>query len=84
MLMRYTSIRVLPLLCLLVLAVPVSSMARVTTALWYDKLPENVTFEVQPPMSKEAARQVAFGEAVYAEALELVRSEIPEERKVFV
>lgn len=84
MLMRYTSIRVLPLLCLLVLAVPVSAMARVATALWYDKLPENVTFEVQPPMSKEAARQVAFGEAVYAEALELVRSEIPEERKVYL
>lgn len=78
------AIRIVAVLSVLALCAPMPALARVASGVWFEKLPKGVTFDVAPAMSKDQARLAAFGEAVFAEALDLVKGGLSEERKVFL
>lgn len=69
---------------LFVVLLPLSGMARTTTALWYDKLPEGMAFETPPFTSKDQARLGAFADVVMEEAKVLLHADVPEERLVYL
>lgn len=82
--MKKHSICRLLLIALAVLSLAVPVQARMATAIWNETPAPDLPPEEQPLASRTQAREAAFADAVFAEALDVLRGNLNESRRLLL